>query len=75
MYDSSQASGDDIRKLSTIQAESLDWTFESGLRAGRLFDWISVISYVWIVIGLVTISSVCYISFISPGAITGRLSS
>ncbi|MNB78617.1 HTH-type transcriptional activator Btr [compost metagenome] len=66
MYDSSQASGDDIRKLSTIQAESLDWTFESGLRAGRLFDWISVISYVWIVIGLVTISlGVLYIIYIT----------
>ncbi|WP_042201134.1 helix-turn-helix domain-containing protein [Paenibacillus camerounensis] len=66
MYDSSQASGDGMRKLSTIQAESLGWTFESGLRAGRLFDWISVISYVWIVIGLVTISlGVLYIIYIT----------
>ncbi|WP_342565330.1 helix-turn-helix domain-containing protein [Paenibacillus sp. FSL R7-0345] len=67
MYDSSQESGDaNVRKLSTIQADSLGWTFESGLRAGRLFDWISVISYIWIVIGLVTISlGVLYIIYIT----------
>lgn len=67
LYDSSQTSDDDnLRKLSTIQADRLGWTFESGLRAGRLFDWISVISYVWIVIGLVTISlGVLYIIYIT----------
>ncbi|WP_036667957.1 helix-turn-helix domain-containing protein [Paenibacillus sp. HW567] len=67
VYDSSESTGDkNIRILSTIKAENLGWTFESGLKAGRLFAWISVISYVWFIIGLVTISlGVLYIIYIT----------
>lgn len=69
VYDSSQPAGDtdtSLRILSTIKAENLGWTFESGLRAGRLFAWISVISYVWFILGLVTISlGVLYIIYIT----------
>ncbi|WP_238655704.1 helix-turn-helix domain-containing protein [Paenibacillus piscarius] len=67
IYDSPPAEdGGKNRTLSTIEAKNLGWTFESGLQAGRLFDWISVISYVWFVIGLVTIAlGVFYIIYIT----------
>lgn len=43
------------RVLNRIESELLGWQFESGISAGQLFIWVSVISYVWIVIGLLTI--------------------
>ncbi|WP_261305157.1 cache domain-containing protein [Paenibacillus andongensis] len=41
--------------LTTIHAEHLNWTFQSGIQAGQLFSWVSLISYIWIVIGIATI--------------------
>jgi two-component system response regulator YesN len=40
---------------STIESENLGWTFSSGLRAGQLFGWVSVISYIWIAIGILIV--------------------
>lgn len=67
IYDSSPAAdGENNRTLSKVQAKNLGWTFESGLQAGRLFDWISVISYVWFILGLLTIAlGVFYIIYIT----------
>ncbi|MBD2869329.1 AraC family transcriptional regulator [Paenibacillus arenilitoris] len=42
------------------------WTFESGIAAGQLFMWVSVISYVWIVIGVLTVAfAIFYIIYIT----------
>ena len=49
-----------------LQSEQLGWTFESGLRAGQLYAWVSVVSYIWVVIGFVTVVlAVIYIVYIS----------
>ncbi|MDQ0877787.1 two-component system response regulator YesN [Paenibacillus sp. V4I3] len=41
--------------LTTIHSKHLNWTFQSGIQAGQLFSWVSLISYIWIVIGIITI--------------------
>lgn len=41
--------------LTRIRSESIGWTFESGIRSGQLFAWVSVVSYIWIVIGVLTV--------------------
>lgn len=52
--------------LTTLVSPRLGWTFSSGLRAGQLFAWVSVISYVWIIIGLATLLlAVLYIIYIT----------
>lgn len=52
--------------LTTLVSPKLGWTFNSGLRAGQLFAWVSVISYVWIIIGLATLLlAVLYIIYIT----------
>ncbi|KQO17866.1 helix-turn-helix transcriptional regulator [Paenibacillus sp. Leaf72] len=52
--------------LTTLVSPKLGWTFSSGLRAGQLFAWVSVISYVWIIIGLATLLlAVLYIIYIT----------
>lgn len=67
IYDSAPAAdGQNNRTLSKVEAKNLGWTFESGLRAGRLFDWISVISYIWFILGLLTIAlGIVYIIYIT----------
>ncbi|PZE21656.1 helix-turn-helix domain-containing protein [Paenibacillus xerothermodurans] len=43
---------------SLMDSSVLGWTFESGLRAGQLFGWVSVISYIWIIIAaLIVVAS------------------
>jgi AraC-like DNA-binding protein len=57
---------EDGKILNRISSDLLGWTFESGIAAGQLFVWVSVISYVWIVIGLLTvIFAVFYIIYIT----------
>lgn len=41
--------------LTRIRSGNTGWTFESGIRAGELFAWMSVVSYVWIIIGILTV--------------------
>lgn len=41
--------------LTRIHSDNTGWTFESGIRAGELFAWMSVVSYVWIIIGILTV--------------------
>lgn len=45
----------DAKILNRITAERIEWTFESGIQAGQLFAWASLVSYVWIVIGILTV--------------------
>ncbi|MEN1989545.1 helix-turn-helix domain-containing protein [Paenibacillus hubeiensis] len=54
------------RKLNTLTLERLGWTFTSGIKAGNLFGWVSVISYVWVGIAFVTVvCSIIYIVYIT----------
>lgn len=41
--------------LTRITLDKTGWTFESGIRAGELFAWMSVVSYLWIIIGILTV--------------------
>lgn len=41
--------------LTRIRSDNVGWTFESGIRAGELFAWMSVVSYLWIIIGVLTV--------------------
>lgn len=52
--------------LNRVSSDMLGWTFESGIASGQLFLWVSVISYVWIVIGLLTVLfAIFYIIYIT----------
>ncbi|WP_020617013.1 helix-turn-helix domain-containing protein [Paenibacillus daejeonensis] len=56
----------DGRVLNRQQFDTLGWEFVSGSTAGQLFLWVSVISYVWIVIGIVTVLlAILYIIYIT----------
>lgn len=52
--------------LTTASSEILGWTFESGIQAGKLFDWVSVVSYAWVIISVLTIGfAVIYIIWVT----------
>jgi len=52
--------------LNRLKSELLGWQFESGLAAGQLFVWVSVISYTWVVVGLLTVGfATFYIIYIT----------
>lgn len=52
--------------LNEVSFDMLGWTFESGIVAGQLFVWVSVISYIWIVIGVATVLfAIIYIIYIT----------
>lgn len=54
------------KTLTTLYSDRLGWTFESGIRAGQLFAWVSVISYIWILIGIFVVGvSIVYIIYIT----------
>ncbi|WP_454191341.1 helix-turn-helix domain-containing protein [Paenibacillus sp. Marseille-Q7038] len=41
--------------LNSLELERLGWHFSSGIKAGKLFGWVSVISYLWIAIAVGTV--------------------
>lgn len=55
----------DAKYTLSHQSPSLGWTFHSGLSSDSLYDWVSVIAFIWIVIGIgiviVSISMTIYI--------------
>ncbi|MUG64474.1 helix-turn-helix domain-containing protein [Paenibacillus campinasensis] len=52
--------------VNRITLDLLGWQFESGIAAGHLFLWVSLISYIWVVIGIVTVVlALIYIVFIT----------
>lgn len=62
----SENSAADRKVLTTLYSEQLGWEFESGIMAGQLYEWVSVISYVWIVIGVFTVLfAIIYIVYIT----------
>ena len=42
--------------LNRVKAEKLGLTLESGIQTGQLYSWVSLVSYVWIGIGILTIA-------------------
>ncbi len=61
-----EASVEHDQPLTELRSQRLGWTLESGLRAGQLFAWVSVISYIWVLIGLlVVLASIAYIIYIT----------
>jgi two-component system, response regulator YesN len=52
--------------LSEVSSAYLGWTFTSGLKAGQLFGWVSVISYLWAGIGVaVLVLCIVYLVYIT----------
>ncbi|MGO4106888.1 helix-turn-helix domain-containing protein [Paenibacillus sp. YAF4_2] len=52
--------------LTTLTSGSLGWTFESGLQAGHLRSWVSVVSYVWVIIAVLTfVVAIVYIIWVT----------
>ncbi|MBT2291345.1 AraC family transcriptional regulator [Paenibacillus albidus] len=50
------------KQLNTLHLKRLGWTFASGIKAGNLFSWVSVISYLWVAIAVGTV--VCAILYL-----------
>ncbi len=59
LFSTRAVEGGEIRSgesvLNVVQSELTGWHFESGIVGGQLFMWVSVISYVWIAIGIGTV--------------------
>ncbi|WP_159881830.1 helix-turn-helix domain-containing protein [Paenibacillus puerhi] len=52
--------------MSEIHSDYLGWTFTSGIKAGQLFGWVSVVSYVWIVLGIaILLLCIIYLVYIT----------
>lgn len=52
--------------LTTVSSPVLGWTFESGIQAGQLLGWVSVVSYVWVVIAVLTVAvAIIYIVWVT----------
>lgn len=52
--------------LTQLHSDRLNWNLDSGLRAGQLFAWVSVISYIWVLIGVLVVAvSIAYIIYIT----------
>ncbi|MBW4840682.1 MAG: AraC family transcriptional regulator [Paenibacillaceae bacterium] len=64
--DMAQQGGDRSRVVNRVTSEVLGWQFESGLAAGQLFTWVSFISYIWVVLGVLTVvAALLYLIFIT----------
>ncbi|WP_172194182.1 helix-turn-helix domain-containing protein [Saccharibacillus qingshengii] len=54
------------KKLNELKLDRLGWTFSSGIKAGGLFGWVSVISYLWVAIALGTVlCAIVYLIYIT----------
>lgn len=63
---SDQEGSIDGQELNRLALERLGWTISSGIKAGNLFGWVSVISYVWVIIAIVTVlCAIVYIVYIT----------
>ncbi|MBB6638082.1 helix-turn-helix domain-containing protein [Cohnella thailandensis] len=61
-----EARADSGKVLTTASSESLGWTFKSGIQHSQLFGWVSVVSYVWIGIAVLTlVAALLYVVWIS----------
>ncbi|NOU79107.1 helix-turn-helix domain-containing protein [Paenibacillus sp. LMG 31459] len=54
------------KQLNTLYLERNGWTFSSGIKAGNLFSWVSVISYLWVAIAIGTvICAILYLVYVT----------
>ncbi|MEK5057319.1 AraC family transcriptional regulator [Paenibacillus sp. FSL H7-0326] len=52
--------------LNSIPLDRLGWYIDSGIKAGNLFGWVSVISYLWVAIALGTVlCAIVYLVYIT----------
>ncbi|ANY68150.1 hypothetical protein BBD42_17960 [Paenibacillus sp. BIHB 4019] len=52
--------------LTTVTSDSLGWTFESGIQDGHLLGWVSVVSYAWVVMAILTfVAAIIYIIWVT----------
>ncbi|WP_341278859.1 AraC family transcriptional regulator [Paenibacillus sp. FSL H8-0537] len=52
--------------LTTIQSVTLGWTFKSGIQAGQLLGWVSVVSYAWVIMAVLTfVVAIIYIIWVT----------
>ncbi|MBR2566232.1 MAG: helix-turn-helix domain-containing protein [Paenibacillus sp.] len=52
--------------LNELPLERLGWIVTSGIKAGNLFGWVSVVSYVWVFIAVLTvICAIIYIVYVT----------
>ncbi|MHA7964320.1 helix-turn-helix transcriptional regulator [Paenibacillus sp. CAU 1782] len=59
-------SAEEGRVLNRIASDRAGWVFESGIAAGELFAWMTVVTYIWIGIGVATvIAGTAYILYIT----------
>ncbi|SFE52224.1 Helix-turn-helix domain-containing protein [Paenibacillus catalpae] len=59
-------SAPDGKVLTTLRSGALGWTFESGIQAGHLLSWVSVVSYVWVIIAVLTfVVAIVYIIWVT----------
>ncbi|WP_161556886.1 helix-turn-helix domain-containing protein [Paenibacillus amylolyticus] len=56
VYSAHQIHSSEGNVLNQVKAEKLGLTFESGIQTGQLYSWVSLVSYVWIGIGVLTIA-------------------
>ncbi|WP_434756561.1 helix-turn-helix domain-containing protein [Paenibacillus amylolyticus] len=55
VYSAHQIAPTEGNILNRVQSEKLGLSFESGIQTGHLYSWVSLVSYVWIGIGILTI--------------------
>lgn len=61
-----QDSGESRDVLNRITSQRAGWTFESGIAAGELYGWMTVVTYIWIGIGVATVvAGTAYILYIT----------
>lgn len=66
IYPGNDGSADSGKVLTTLTSGSLGWTFESGIQAGHLLGWVSVVSYVWVIIAVLTFAvAIIYIIWVT----------
>ncbi|WP_338552397.1 helix-turn-helix domain-containing protein [Paenibacillus sp. KS-LC4] len=52
--------------LTTVTSDSLGWTFESGIQDGHLLGWVSVVSYAWVIMAVLTfVAAIVYIIWVT----------
>lgn len=61
-----RSEGSEGKVLNSLELDRLGWTFSSGIKAGNLFGWVSVISYLWVAIAVGTvICAIIYLVYVT----------
>jgi AraC-like DNA-binding protein len=66
IYSTVQGDEEQRTEMNRLRSDYIRWSFVSGIQSGLFFDWLKVISRIWIVIGVLTIIlSLVYTIFIT----------